>query len=174
VLVVGRPFAPASGPAADGGHAAVDGHGCRPTTCTLERPREEELRAIVADADRMLATYGGDTTVLARQCVAVAATMKSHSDDVRMLPFMWRAQTPTGELAPVTGDAHTVVADTAAGTVHIARGFDALNPDRGLPAIIETARHEFAHLTGSRQSDGGFDVAAQLARACGPGADTSP
>jgi hypothetical protein len=54
------------------------------------------------------------------------------------------------------------------GRVHIARGFDALNPDRGLPAIVETARHEFAHLMGMGRSERwGQDEGARLAAACG-------
>jgi hypothetical protein len=61
--------------------------------------------------------------------------------------------------------------EPAAGTgrVHIARGYDALNPERGLPAILQTARHEFAHLNGMEQRERwGVDEGAQLAADCAP------
>jgi len=81
---------------------------------------------------------------------------------------------PDGNLAPVTGDAHLVEPEAGAGRVHIARGFDALNPARGIPAIVETARHEFAHLNGmGRRELWGIDDGARLAAACGP-ADEEP
>ncbi len=55
--------------------------------------------------------------------------------------------------------------------MHIARGYDALNPDRGLTAIVQTARHEFAHLNGmGRREAWGLDEGAQLATACGASA----
>jgi hypothetical protein len=98
--------------------------------------------------------------------------MRARVDEVRMLPLMWRAPDPDGNLAAVTGDAHGVEPEAGAGRVHIARGFDALNPDRGLPAIVETARHEFAHLTGmGRREAWGLDEGARLALACGASAE---
>jgi hypothetical protein len=85
-----------------------------------------------------------------------------------MLPVMWRVPDPDGKLAAVTGDAHDVEPAAGAGRVHIARGFDALNPHRGLAAIVATARHEFAHLNGmGRRERWGLDEAAQLAVSCG-------
>ena len=145
------------------------GHACVPASCTLAPPTTEELDAIVADADQILARYAGDDTPVGRQCRALGATMRARAADVRMLDYMWRAPDPDGTLAAVTGDAHRVELAAGTGRVHIARGYDALNPDRGLPAILETARHEFAHLTGARQVEGwGIDVAAQLATVCSP------
>ena len=92
--------------------------------------------------------------------------------DVRMIDYMWRAADEDGQIAPVTGDAHRVEVVAGTGTVHIARGFDALNPDRGLDAILNTARHEFAHLIGMPQSEGWHvDAAAELAAACGPASE---
>jgi hypothetical protein len=122
----------------------------------------------VAEADRLRAHYAADTTALGRECRALGEAMRAGAGDVRMLAYMWRAPDPDGNLAAVTGDAHRTAPVAGDGTVHIARGYDTLNPDRGLPAILETARHEFAHLNGAQQVDGGFDVAAQLATVCGP------
>jgi hypothetical protein len=149
-----------------GGPAAAP-HGCTPAGCALARPTSTELRAILDEADRLRADYAGDPTPLGRQCAALGTTMRARAGDVRMLAFMWRETDPDGHLAPVTGDAHTIEPVAGAGTVHIARGFDALNPDRGLPAIVATARHEFAHLNGLRQRVGGSDAAGDLAAACG-------
>ena len=141
---------------------------CNPAWCTVSRPTPAEFAALVAEADRLLTRYADDSTALGRECHALGATMKARVADVRMIDYMWRAEDPDGHLAPVTGDAHPREAIAGTGVVHIARGYDALNPDRGLPAILQSARHEFAHLNGSRQSEGGVDVAAQLAAACGP------
>ena len=144
------------------------GRACNPAWCALAEPTPAELAALVGEADRLLATYARDSTALGRQCHALGLTMRAHAGDVRMIEYMWRATDPDGNAAPVTGDAHRVELAAGTGTVHIARGFDALNPDRGMPAILQTARHEFAHLNGARQVEGGFDAAAQLAAACGP------
>jgi hypothetical protein len=95
--------------------------------------------------------------------------MKERAADVRMIEYMWRAVDPYGNLAPVTGDAHVTEVIAGTGLVHIARGFDALNSDRGIPAILQTARHEFAHLNGVRQGEGWWVAdAAQVATVCGP------
>ncbi len=144
-------------------------HGrCNPAWCALTRPTEAEHAAIVAEADRLLTGYAADTTALGRQCHALGATMREHAGDVRMIDYMWRETDEDGQVMPVTGDAHPAGVAAEYGTVHIARGYDRLNPDRGLPAILQTARHEFAHLNGLRQRDGGVDLAARLADACGP------
>jgi hypothetical protein len=146
--------------------------GCAPAACELEPPSPAERDAIVADAERLLTHYVSDATPLGAQCRALGATMRARVDEVRMLPLMWRAPDPDGNLAAVTGDAHGVEPEAGAGRVHIARGFDALNPDRGLPAIVETARHEFAHLTGmGRREAWGLDEGARLALACGASAE---
>jgi hypothetical protein len=159
--------AAAAPPAAPAG--PLHGSGCAPAACTLEPPTSDERAAIAAEADRLLWHYAVDTTTLGRQCRALGATMRSRLGEVRMLPVMWRAQDLEGNLAAVTGDAHVVEPTAGAGRVHIARGFDTLNPDRGLPAIVETARHEFAHLNGmGRRETWGIDEGAQLALACGP------
>ncbi|GJG85901.1 hypothetical protein tb265_10820 [Gemmatimonadetes bacterium T265] len=175
--VAGLAFAAAAGAAARalpagaavrGAAVRVPARGCNPAWCTVSRPTPAEFDAIVAEADRLLARYADDTTALGRHCHALGATMRARAGDVRMIPYMWRVEDPDGHVAPVTGDAHPVEAVAGTGLVHIARGYDALNPDRGLPAILQTARHEFAHLNGLRQSEGGVDEAAQLAAACGP------
>lgn len=146
---------------------ALPGHACARGWCALGRPTEAELDAIVADAERLLATYEDDSTPLGRQCRALGATMQARAGDVRMLAYMWRAVDPEGNLAAVTGDAHRVEAVPGTGLVHIARGFDPLNPDRGLPAIVRTARHEFAHLNGASQEERwGADAAERLAGEC--------
>jgi hypothetical protein len=94
--------------------------------------------------------------------------MQGHAGEVRLLDYMWRELDEDGDLAPVTGDAHLVEPVPGTGRVHIARGYDALNPDRGLAAVLQTARHEFAHLNGVPQSAvWHVDVAAQLATMCG-------
>ena len=98
--------------------------------------------------------------------------MAAQVGDVRMLAFMWREEDEDGFLSPVTGDAHRAEAVPGSGRVHIARGFDRLNPDRGIPAILQTARHEFAHLNGAPQREAWLDArrvdaAAHLAAACG-------
>lgn len=160
-LWLAHPAAPAS--------ATPAAAACNPGWCTLDRPTSAELAAITAEADRIVARYADDTTALGRDCAALGATMRAHAADVRMIAYMWRATDADGYTGPVTGDAHTVETVPGTGIVHIARGFDALNPDRGLAAILQTARHEFAHLNGARQREGGFDQAAYLARACGPG-----
>jgi hypothetical protein len=153
----------------------LHGSGCAPAACALEPPTPDELEAIVAEADRLLARYADDATPLGRECHALGATMRARVGEVRMLPVMWRAVHPDGYLASVTGDAHRVEPAAGAGRVHIARGFDALNPDRGLPAIVETARHEFAHLNGLAQGEPwGFDAGAQLATACGASVEGRP
>ena len=141
---------------------------CNPARCTLARPTATEYAAIVADADRMLATYAADTSALGRQCYALGRTMRERAGDVRIVDYMWREVDADGNVGPVTGDAHPRELAAGTGTVHIARGYNPLNPDRGLPAILQTARHEFAHLNGLRQNEGGFDAAAWLATACGP------
>ena len=142
---------------------------CDPGWCRLARPTAAEFDAIVAEADRLLARYADDQTPLGRQCHALGATMRERAADVRMIEYMWRAVDPYGKLAPVTGDAHVREVVAGAGLVHIARGFDALNPDRGIPAILQTARHEFAHLNGvGRDERWGVDTAAEVATACGP------
>jgi hypothetical protein len=157
----------AASPPADSG-TPLHGSGCAPAVCALEPPTPAELHAIVADADRLLARYTDDPTPLGRECRALGAMMRSRVGEVRMLPVMWRAVDSNGNLAAVTGDAHRVEPTAGAGRVHIARGFDALNPDRGLAAIVETARHEFAHLNGLGQGPSwDYDPGGQLATACG-------
>lgn len=159
----------AVGPAPSGGARGDDPlHACDAAGCALAPPTAEELGAITAEADRLIAEYADDPAPLARQCAALGASMRERAADVRMLAYMWRAPDPAGHLAAVTGDAHRTEPAPGAGTVHIARGYDALNPDRGLPAIVRTARHEFAHLAGARQGDAWLDAADQLAAACGP------
>lgn len=161
LATAGRPGGPPPAP-------PLPAHACGPAACLLERPTAVEFDALVAEANRMVARYAGDPTPLGQQCAALGATMRARATDVRMLPYLWRATDPEGNLAPVTGDAHPVEVPAGTGLVHIARGFDALNPDRGLPAILQTARHEFAHLNGLQQREGwGIDAAAQLATACG-------
>jgi hypothetical protein len=94
--------------------------------------------------------------------------MRAHVGDVRMVDHMWREVDEDGFLMPVTGDAHRVEVVPGGGRVHIARGYDVLNPDRGLAAIVQTARHEFAHLAGAPQRQvWPLDVAEQVATACG-------
>jgi|SRR5829696_2904569 len=149
--------------------------GCAPAACALEPPAPEELDALVAESERLLARYAADDTPLGRDCRALGAAMRAGIGEVRMLPVMWRALDPEGNLAAVTGDAHVVEPTAGVGRVHIARGFDALNPARGLPSIVETARHEFAHLMGMGRSERwGLDEGARLAAACGPAADRRP
>jgi hypothetical protein len=151
-----------------GGAGPLHASGCAPAACELEAPTAAEREAIVAEAERLLAHYGDVGTALGAQCRALGATMRARVDEVRMLPVMWRVPDPEGNLAAVTGDAHGVEPEAGAGRVHIARGFDALNPHRGLPAIVATARHEFAHLNGmGRREAWGLDEGAQLAAACG-------
>ncbi len=153
----------------------LHGSGCAPAACELEPPMPAERDAIVADADRLLLRYADVATPLGRQCHALGETMRARVGEVRMLPVMWRVPDPEGKLAAVTGDAHDVEPAAGAGRVHIARGFDALNPDRGLPAIVATARHEFAHLIGmGRRERWGLDEGAQLAAACGAPEQTGP
>lgn len=145
------------------------GHGCPAAACPLAAPTDAESAALAAEADRLLARYVGDSTTLGRGCHALGVTMRARAADVRMLPYMWRVPDPDGLPAPVTGDAHPAEVEPGTGRVHIARGYDALNPDRGLAAILETARHEFAHLNGLGQREGwGLDAAEQLAAACAP------
>ena len=161
--------AAASPPAA--GTGPLHASGCAPSACELEAPTDAEREAIVAEAERLLAHYADGETELAAQCRALGATMRARVDEVRMLPVMWRVPDPEGNLAAVTGDAHGVEPEAGAGRVHIARGFDTLNPHRGLPAIVATARHEFAHLNGmGRREAWGLDEGAQLAAACGASA----
>lgn len=165
--VLAVPYHPPLEPA----HAPA--HACAPAACTLARPTPAEFAALADEANRLLARYAGDSTLEGRQCHTLGAAMQAGAADVRMLAYMWRAPDPFGHLAPVTGDAHPTEPDAGAGRVHIARGFDTLNPDRGLAAILQTARHEFAHLVahqrGWRQPEGwGADAAEQLATACGP------
>ena len=168
LLLASAPF-PAGAGALDGTPAASGAtHACNPAWCTLARPTSAEHDAIVAEADRILARYAGDSTSVGRRCRALGATMKAHAADVRMIPYMWRATDPDGYQGPVTGDAHVVEPGAGSGIVHIARGYDPLNPDRGMDAILQTVRHEFAHLNGLRQSEAwGVDEAAQLATTCG-------
>jgi len=154
-------------------HEPTRVHACGPASCTLTRPAAAERAALAGEADRLLTRYAGDSTLTGRACHALGAAMRDGAADVRMLAFMWRAPDPDGQLAPVTGDAHPIEPDTGAGRVHIARGFDPLNPDRGLPAILQTARHEFAHLIAHhnqarRQAGWEPDAAEHLATACGP------
>jgi hypothetical protein len=163
---------PGGAPAADRVPAPSRAHACDPAGCALAAPTAAELDAIVADADRLLARYADDPTPLGRECHALGATMRARAAaDVRMLAYMWRAADPQGNLGAVTGDAHSIEPAAGEGRVHIARGYDALNPDRGLPAILQTARHEFAHLnahrSGAARRDGwGADAAEQVAVAC--------
>ena len=158
-------FASSAGP--------LHGDGCAPAACELEPPTSAELGAILTEAHRLLAHHADDATALGSQCRALGATMRARVGEVRMLPVMWRAPDPDGNLAPVTGDAHGVEPAEGAGRVHIARGFDALNPERGLPAIVATARHEFAHLNGmGRREAWGLDEGAQLAAACAAAAQS--
>lgn len=145
------------------------GHACAPVACTPTPPTPAEAAALTAEADRLLARYADDSTAVGRRCRALGATMRERLGDVRMMDYMWRAADADGLLAAVTGDAHPVEAEPGTGRVHIARGYDALNPDRGLPAVLQTARHEFAHVNGLRQPEGwGMDRAALLATACAP------
>ena len=154
-----------------GGVGPLHASGCAPAACELEPPTAAEREAIVAEAERLLTEYADMETTLAAQCRALGATMRARVDEVRMLPVMWRVPDPEGNLAAVTGDAHGVEPEAGAGRVHIARGFDTLNPHRGLPAIVATARHEFAHLNGmGRREAWGLDEGAQLAVACGASA----
>lgn len=147
-----------------------------------------EVAALRGEADRLLTRYADDPTPLGRRCHALGARLRDGAADVRMLPYMWRAVDPAGNVGLVSGDAHVDPHREAspagpaagAGVVHLARGVDPLNPDRGLPALLETARHEFAHLVlygeGVRQGLGwNFgDPAEALAAACGPAAPAVP
>lgn len=152
-------------------HAAPRGvsHPCAAAWCTPTPPTAAESLAVAADADHLMTRYAGDPTPLGRRCYALGAAMHARAAaDVRMVAYMWRAANADGNEGPVTGDAHPVELAAGLGRVHIARGFDALNPDRGLSAIVLTARHEFAHLTGARQGgEWAGDAAAQLATDCG-------
>ncbi len=169
-LAAAATLAPALAPArAAQGNARADRPTCNPAWCAVTRPTFAESTAIAGEADRLVARYAADSTILGRRCHALGVTMQRHATAVRMIDYMWRETDPDGQVVPVTGDAHPVELVAGSGTVHIARGYNALNPDRGLPAILQTARHEFAHLNGLRQSEGGVDLAAQLASACGPG-----
>lgn len=153
----------------------LHGRGCEPAACALEQPTSDELRAILGEANRLLTRYAHDSSANGRKCHQLGAAMRSQVGEVRMLPVMWRAVHPEGHLAAVTGDAHRTEPAEGAGRVHIARGFDALNPDRGLAAIVETARHEFAHLNGLAQGDSwGFDAGAQFAMTCGAPLESRP
>jgi hypothetical protein len=155
--------APAAAP------APLHGTACAPAACALEAPTPQERAALLAESDRLSARWADDTTALGRDCRALGTTMRARLAEVRMLPVMWRMPDEDGFLAPVTGDAHTVEPQPGAGRVHIARGYDTLNPDRGLDAILETARHEFAHLNGmGRRQRWGVDEGANLAIACAP------
>lgn len=161
--------------AALGASGPRHGRGCAPAVCALEPPWADELTAILAGADHLLTQYADDATPLGRQCHALGATIRARVGEVCMLPEMWRAVHPDGCLAPVTGDAHRIEPAAGAGRVHIARGFDVLNLDRGLPAIVETAWHEFAHPNGlAHGAPWGFDAGAQLATACGSSVEGRP
>jgi len=147
---------------------SLPGHACDRAWCALTGPTPAELAAILDDAEHLMAAHAEARTPLDAQCRALGATMKARAGEVRMIAYMWRAVDPEGNLAAVTGDAHRVEAVPGTGRVHIARGYDALNPERGLEAIVETARHEFAHLNGSSQVERwGLDEAARLAAECG-------
>jgi hypothetical protein len=160
-----------AGRAPAGAPSTLHGQPCAPASCALTPPSDAEREGLLAEADRLLTRYADDTSAFGPQCRALGATMKAHVDDVRMIAYMWRELDEDGFLAPVTGDAHRREAVPGSGRVHIARGYDALNPDRGVAAILQTARHEFAHLNGAPQSEAWrMDVAAQLAAACGEGA----
>ena len=146
----------------------LHGQPCAPAACALAEPTPAEREALAAEAERLVARYADDDTPLGRRCHALGVTMAAHVGDVRMIAFMWREEDEDGFLSPVTGDAHRAEAVPGSGRVHIARGFDRLNPDRGLPAILQTARHEFAHLNGAPQREAWrVDAAAHLAAACG-------
>jgi hypothetical protein len=144
-------------------------HPCAAAWCTPTRPTPADSAAIAAEADRLVARYAADATPLGRQCHALGLAIRERAAaDVRMVAFMWRAADPDGNLAAVAADAHGVEPAAGAGRVHVARGVNALNPDRGLPAVLQSVRHEFAHLAGARQGDEwAADAGAHLATACG-------
>jgi hypothetical protein len=145
-------------------------HPCAASWCAPRRPSPADSAAIADEAARLLARYAGDPTPLGRQCHALGAAIRAGAaEDVRMVAYMWRAPDPDGRVGIVAADAHRVEPAAGAGRVHVARGVDPLNPDRGLAAVLQSVRHEFAHLAGARQGDGwAADAGERLATACGP------
>lgn len=144
-------------------------HPCAAAWCAPTRPTPADSAAIAGEADRLLSRYAADTSALGRACRAIGAAMRDHAaEDVRMVAFMWHAADADGLVGRVAGDAHTVEPAPGAGRIHVARGVDPLNPDRGLDAVLASVRHEYAHLAGARQ--GGpwaADAAEEIAAGCG-------
>lgn len=79
----------------------------------------------------------------------------------------WGQNRDTGEWQKVAGDYHP-----GAEQIHIARGYDELNPDRGPVARAETLRHEFAHAMGYLNETDARGVAAMCGEGGGGGAKT--
>lgn len=84
---------------------------------------------------------------------------------MRTTPYMWRND--NGSLA--AGDTHPSEPESGAGLIHIASGFNPMNPERPIGDALETVRHEIGHfvLNLPQGSTPATDPAGILARQCG-------
>ena len=101
------------------------------------------------------------------QCYLLGQYMQQNISSYRTTPFDF-TDPATGKSAG--GDSHKTEPAPGAGTMHIAVGYNSLNPWKGWPAELELYRHEAAHLAFNLgQSDAmGNDPAELVAQQCGP------
>ena len=134
--------------------------------CELDPLTPALTQAILAEADRLINAWPADDT-----CNTSGHAMADNINLIRTTPFGWD-DPAQGKL--VGGDYHRAEPSPGAGRVHVAIGYDSLNPDRGNAEILSTLRHEFAHFVGLPQGPAeGPDPAQLMAERCAGAAPIS-
>lgn len=130
--------------------------GCDPYNaahnCSLRRlDAADEWRIYLSGAQMMSKWPAGD------ECHAIGQLITANVTEVRWNPYSW---------AGAVADYHTSEPAPGAGRVHVAYGYNELNPDMGHEWRLNRVVHEFAHWNGAPQTGPDGDPAAATARRC--------
>ena len=134
---------------------------CDPTltSCVLRNLTQTEVDSIVAEANRLINQWPASDS-----CHRIGEMILASLNQLRMVQYSWR--NAHGQL--IGGDYHPEGSIAGRfGRVHIAAGYDTLNPSYSRSQIDESVRHEFGHWLGLPQSDpNGLDPAQALSQRC--------
>lgn len=87
------------------------------------------------------------------QCYQIGQGMIDNIGLIRTTPYMWRDPN-NDQLA--AGDSHSSEPSPGAGVIHVALGFDLLNPNREIGDVLKAVEHEMGHYL-LRLPQGGAD-----------------
>ena len=129
------------------------------SSCMQIKSLAADLRLLaLEEATRLKSQFG-----FSNDCHQIGIAIEQIVQQNRVYEVPYRFVDPvSGNTA--TGDFHPAVQELP-DEVHISRGWDALNPDRGPDAIKETFRHELAHSIGVHHSS--IPTTDQVASLCG-------